>query len=265
MMGAVIGDIAGSVYERHNIKTKDFPFWREECRFTDDTVMTCAVFEAFRKYHEGGCVGDLRDHLVREMKTFGRLYPDRGYGAGFKIWLASPESEPYGSFGNGSAMRVSAVTAFAADLEEAQRFAAVSASVTHNHPEGIKGAVAVATAVFLAEEGKSREDIRTALSEFYSLDFTLDEIRDRYTFDVTCQGSVPQAVEAFLEGRDFEDVIRNAVSIGGDSDTIAAMAGSIGEAFFGIPEDMEKKAYSYLDNRLAGILRKRRKYKCQRR
>lgn len=137
--------------------------------------------------------------------------------------------------------------------------------MTHNHPEGIKGAVAVATAVFLAEEGKSREDIRTALSEFYSLDFTLDEIRDRYTFDVTCQGSVPQAVEAFLEGRDFEDVIRNAVSIGGDSDTIAAMAGSIGEAFFGIPEDMEKKAYSYLDNRLAGILRKRRKYKCQRR
>ncbi|MBO5754809.1 MAG: ADP-ribosylglycohydrolase family protein, partial [Clostridia bacterium] len=173
--------------------------------------------------------------------------PDAGYGGRFLIWVLGDSRLPYGSYGNGSAMRVSPVAWYADTLEETLGLAAASAEGTHDHPEGVKGAVAVAGAIFLARVGESKDAIRAFLSRYYALDFTLDDIREEYDFDETCQGSVPQALTAFLEGESFEDVIRAAVSVGGDSDTIAAMAGSIAEAYYGIPEDLAKTALSYLE------------------
>ena len=254
MIGAIIGDIIGSVYEWDNIRTKDFPLWKETCRFTDDTVMTCAVYQALKKYLEGEKQEALPDLLVKEMKTLGRCYPHCGYGQRFAKWLFSDERTPYYSFGNGAAMRVSAAGFLAESRQEAMEYAAASARVTHDHPEGVKGAVAVALGIFLGREGKSRQQIRKALSAYYPLDFTLDEIRGSYDFDVSCQGSVPQAITAFLEAEDFEDAIRGAISIGGDSDTIAAIAGSLAQSCFGVPETMRTRALSYLDDRLKAIV-----------
>lgn len=281
MFGAVVGDIIGSVYEWHNIKTKDFPLFREDCRFTDDTVMTCAVAEGIMN-------GGSRNDFVDAMKKYGRMYPRAGYGGRFSKWLLSDSREPYNSFGNGSAMRVSPC-AWTMDCGFCQRtgmwpsngrtLAELSAAVTHNHPEGIKGALAVTDAIFICryysggydgdfgrpanddpEEVKRRirEHIETEYG--YDLSFTLDEIRPDYRFDVTCQGSVPQAIVAFLESTDFEDAIRNAVSIGGDSDTIAAMAGSIAEAAYGIPDRIREKAWSYLDEPLKDVMRRWKKF-----
>lgn len=232
MYGAIIGDTVGSIYERHNIKTKDFPLFSEGSRFTDDTVMTVAVAAALLRYKQDGI--DLSKALVEEMQGFGRKYAGAGYGGMFIRWIFSDDPQPYNSFGNGSAMRVSPCGLIAETLDEAPELAKCSAEVTHNHPEGIKGAQAAAAAVFLAKHGSSKEDIRAYITEhFYPLDFTLDEIRPTYRFDVTCQGSVPQAIEAFLESDSYEDAIRNAISIGGDSDTIAAIAGGIAWAYYG--------------------------------
>lgn len=251
MLGTYIGDIVGSVYEWHNIKTKDFILLKSSCFFTDDSVMTCAVANALHEYFEIGNSCNLHEKLISEMRRLGRKYPNAGYGGRFSRWLSSEKPQPYNSFGNGSAMRVSAAGWYAESLAQAEEFAQMTAEVTHNHPEGIKGACAVAAAIFLARAGRSKEEIRSYINEqYYSINFTLDEIRESYTFDETCQGSVPQAIEAFLEGDSFEDTLRNAISIGGDSDTIAAISGSIAEAFFGIPEEIKQQGLSYLDEEL---------------
>ncbi|MBO4407542.1 MAG: ADP-ribosylglycohydrolase family protein, partial [Clostridia bacterium] len=222
MFGAFIGDIVGSKYEFNNVKTKDFPLYSEDSDFTDDSIMTAAVAKAIlqsRLCHYHGEDRSFGEILVETMRDFGGRYPHPtgAYGSSFAAWLRMDDPKPYGSFGNGSAMRVSPCGLAAVDLEEATALARVSAGVTHNHPEGIKGAEAVAAAVFLAKTGRSKEEIRRHVEEnYYPLDFTLDSIRDTYSFDVTCQGSVPQAIAAFLESESFEDAIRNAVSLGGD-------------------------------------------------
>ncbi|HEP1844496.1 TPA: ADP-ribosylglycohydrolase family protein [Streptococcus suis] len=245
MFGAIVGDVIGSRFEGRNNKSKEFDLFHPTCRFTDDSVMTAAVAASFLGLNES--FDDLEEALVLNMKDFGKLYPRAGYGPQFIKWIESKDSAPYNSFGNGSAMRVSACGHVGKSLEETLTLAERVASVTHNHPEGIKGAQAVAGAIFLARTGKSKEEIRQFVTDnFYNLDFTLDAIRPSYQFDSSCQGSVPQAIVAFLEADDFEDAIRNAVSLGGDSDTLAAIAGSIAEPFFGIPEEIVYRTTDYL-------------------
>lgn len=252
MLGAILGDIAGSRFERYNHKSKDFELLTRECCPTDDSNMTLAVAQALLR-----CNGHrlwLKRRAVESMQQLGRRYP-LGYGENFRLWLRAKHPKPYGSFGNGAAMRVSPCAWAARSLKEALALSDAVTVVSHDHPEAVKGARAVTTAIFMALHGASRADIRgTIRSDYYPLDFTLDEIRPKYWFDVSCQGSVPQAIEAFLEAADFEDAIRNAVSIGGDSDTIAAMAGSIAEAFFGIPRALRARALRYLDTTQTRIL-----------
>jgi ADP-ribosylglycohydrolase len=224
LIGAIAGDVIGSVYERRNIKTTRFPLFSPECRFTDDTVLTVAVAD---------CILNGKD-FTQTIRNYGRRYRRAGYGGRFGGWLDSTNPQPYGSYGNGSAMRVSAAGFAAQNLEEALAVAQQSAEVTHNHSEGIKGAQATAAAIFLARTGSSKPEIRDYISRTfdYDLHFTLDEIRLDYRFDVTCQGSVPQAIVAFLESTDYENAIRLAISIGGDSDTIACITGGIAAACY---------------------------------
>lgn len=228
MYGAIIGDIVGSAYEFNNIKTKNFPLFSPCCDYTDDSLMTIAVARALIRPRKD--LDAFKINLVEEMQCMGRAYPcpTGAYGGRFAQWLVSPNPNPYGSFGNGSAMRVSPCGLLASTLEEALTLAKASAEVTHNHPEGIKGAQAVAAAIFLGGAGSTKDQIRAYIREhFYSLDQTLTEIRPHYRFDESCQGTVPQAIIAFLESDSFEDAIRNAVSLGGDSDTLGAITGSI--------------------------------------
>ena len=253
MIGAIIGDIVGSVYERNPIKTKEFELFKDRCRFTDDTVMTCAVCYAVREYKARPNVNVI-GLFQKRMVELGQKYPDAGYGGKFRQWLENPYRRPYNSFGNGSAMRVSACGMLADSLEEAHKLAVYSAEVTHNHPEGIKGAVAVAEGIFLARQKKTKDEIREHLSQYYDLNFTLEDVRPEYAFDVTCQGSVPQAIVCFLEAESFEDAVRNAVSLGGDSDTQAAIAGSLAEPYFGIPARLKARAYNYLTPELRSAL-----------
>ena len=242
MYGALFGDYVGSIYEWHNIKTKDFPLGSRGCQFTDDSSMTIAVAQACNNWEEHRDLAAFQEDVQFEMIRIGLTYPNKGYGGRFRRWLNSDHPYPYGSYGNGSAMRVSPCGLAARSLSEALDLAKASAMPTHNHPEGIKGAQAVAVAVYLAYNDCPKEAIREAIHEyFYPLDKTLDEIRPDYEFDETCQGSVPQAIEAFLESANFEDAIRNAVSIGGDSDTIAAITGSIAEAYYGMPHAFNRK------------------------
>jgi len=238
----MVGDIVGSIYEWHNIKTKDFPLFRRECKFTDDTVMTVAVAEGLMN-------GGTPDDYINAMKRFGRMYPRAGYGGNFRNWLFMEESLPYNSWGNGSAMRVSPVGWYFDTLKETENAAEISAAVTHNHPEGIKGAQAVAAAIFLVRSGKSKEEIKRYIEDkyHYNLSRTLDEIRPAYRFDVSCMGTVPEAIIAFLESENFEDAIRNAISLGGDSDTLAAITGSIAEAAYGVPDEIRGVAVFLLD------------------
>jgi ADP-ribosylglycohydrolase len=200
--------------------------------------------------------GEVRQAFVRSMQKWGLRYPEVGYGGSFLRWIFSSTPAPYGSWGNGSGMRVSSVGWLYETMEETRRIACLSAEVTHNHPEGIKGAQATALAIFMARTGASKEDIRKEIQEEfgYDLSFTCDEIRPTYTWGGTCQDSVPQAIVAFLDGKDFEDCIRNAISIGGDSDTIGCITGSIAEAFYGIPDTIRKKAMSYLPKHFADIV-----------
>lgn len=259
MLGAIAGDIIGSPYEfnKNNIKTTEFPLFSKKSRFTDDTIMTFAAAHALmntRPLNEE----DFAINLVTSMQDFGHKYPTAGYGSAFAMWLMVRATEPYRSYGNGSAMRVSPVAWAFDDLESVERFSAVSASVTHNHPEGIKGAQAVAGSIFLARTGSSKEDIRAYVQDTYHYDLsrTLEEIRPGYTFNATCQGSVPEAITAFLEGNDFEDTIRKAVSIGGDSDTIADIAGAIAEGFYhGVPEGIAQEVMTRLDDFLRDELK----------
>lgn len=247
MLGAMIGDIVGSVYEWNNIKTTDFLFFKEDCFFTDDTVLTAATARALME--ELGYVEAYQD--------FSRRYPGRGYGGNFSHWIYVEDPRPYNSWGNGSAMRVSPVGFSFDSVDEVLAEAERSAGVTHNHPEGIKGAQATALAILMARQGASQEDIRLEItSRFdYDLNRTLEEIRPGYSFDVSCQGSVPEAIIAFLESTGYEDAIRKAISIGGDSDTIACITGGIAEAFYGgVPEDIAKQGRTYLPDEFLNII-----------
>lgn len=253
MLGAIVGDVVGSRYEWHNIKSKTFDLFSDRNKPTDDSVMSLAVAQAILN-----CDGEydrLSEETVICMQSLGRKYPRAGYGGSFRRWLLSEQPRPYGSWGNGSAMRVSACGFAARSLEEAIALSAKVTEVTHNHPEGMKGAEAVAAAIYLAREGRSLSEIREhILRHYYQIDFRLDDIRASYRFDVSCQGSVPQALEAFFESESFEDTIRNAISIGGDSDTIAAIAGGIAEAYYGIPDEIRTATMGYLDQTLSDIL-----------
>ena len=240
MYGAFLGDMIGAPYEfdRGN-KSKDFPLFTEESQFTDDSVMTAAVCEALMDMF-GRLDDDIKAALVASMQKWGRRYPDAGYGARFISWIASKNPKPYNSFGNGSAMRVSSVGWLYDSIDEVRRVARLTAEVTHNHPEGIKGAEATASAVFLARTGSSKDEIKSYITTKFGYDLsrTCDEIRPTYHHDESCQRTVPEAITAFIEGADFEDVIRTAVSLGGDCDTLTCIAGSIAEAFYGVPEEL---------------------------
>jgi ADP-ribosyl-[dinitrogen reductase] hydrolase len=247
MFGALIGDLVGSVYEWKNYKAKDFqPLIHPRTFLTDDSVLTVAVADAFLNGRP----------LVESFKDWGRRYPQSGWGGQFKRWLFSDETEPYGSFGNGAAMRVSPSALLAENLDDVLELARHSAAVTHNHPEGIKGAQTTAMAIYYARQGRPAEDIRALVADFsgYDLDRTVDSIRPGYRFDVTCQGSVPEALICALEATSFEDALRNAISLGGDSDTIAAIAGPLAEARFGIPEDIAATAWAKVPKEMRSVI-----------
>lgn len=253
MIGAIVGDIAGSRFEWHNIKTKEFEFLMRDCHFTDDTVMSLAVCDALMSCKTDH--SDLSTQAIVCMQEYGDDYPDAGYGGRFRRWIAENDPQPYNSWGNGSAMRVSGCGYAAESIEEAIKLADMVTAVTHNHPEGMKGAEATAVAVYLARTGKNLLEIRDYINKnYYPINFTLDSIRDEYEFDVSCQGSVPQALEAFFESTCFEDAIRNAISIGGDSDTIAAITGAVAEAYYGVPTSIRKHALTFLDEKLLNTL-----------
>lgn len=247
MLGAIIGDICGSVYEWNNTKdVNNVELFKKGCFPTDDSVMTIAVARALMDT-QGLSEKYVKNALVDSMHYFGHMFRHAGYGGHFRAWLRTCDRRPYNSYGNGSAMRVAAAGWLFENMGDVLEAARMSAEVTHNHPEGIKGAQAIAACVFLARTGSTKQQIRKFVEEhFYSLDFTLDQIRPGYDFDVTCQGSCPQAIEAFLESENFEHAIKLAISIGGDSDTIAAMTGAIAEAYYGIPETLINKLYRVL-------------------
>jgi ADP-ribosylglycohydrolase len=247
MLGAITGDIIGSIYEFDNIKTKDFPLFGEDCKFTDDTVLTIAVAEWLL---DGG---DLVDYFAR---WYHRCGSGRSYGGMFEQWINQEDRQPYNSWGNGSAMRVSACAWRAKDEDHALKLAKASAEVSHSHQEGIKGAQATALTIFLARRREGSENIRKAIADFadYDLSETVDEIREWYYFNESCAKTVPQAIICALEATDFEDAIRNAISIGGDSDTLGAITGSIAEAMFGIPDEIAAKARSHLTDEINGVL-----------
>ncbi len=253
MLGAIIGDIAGSRFQWDNIKSKHFELFNEECYPTDDSIMTLAIAKAIL-----ACNGDyskLEKESIKLMQQFGRKYWFLEYGERFCDWLFEMNPKPYNSFGNGAAMRVSPCGFAAQTLDEAIALSRAVTKVTHNHIEGMKAAEAVTVAIFLARNGKSLAEIREHIeNKYYKINFTLDKIRPIYEFDVTCQGSVPQAFEAFFESTGFEDAIRSAISIGGDSDTIAAIAGGMAEAYYGIPTAIMERALVFLDDDLLKIL-----------
>jgi type I restriction enzyme M protein len=264
MLGAIVGDIVGSRFEFNNHRSKDFDLFGEGCFATDDSIMTLAVAKAIMeasKTKNPDVRG--RDHdfharlsrlTVKYMREIGRKYPDRGFGGMFYRWVFSDDPKPYNSFGNGAAMRVSPAGFAARSEKDAEQLAETVTAVTHNHDEGIKGAKATAAAIYMAHRGAQNREIRERIAgEYYPLDFTIDSIRPTYRFNETCQGTVPQAIECFLESVSFEDAIRIAISLGGDSDTIGAITGAIAEARYGAPEDIKRKAFSYLDAELRAI------------
>lgn len=258
MFGAILGDIIGSPYEfDRGDKSKDFPLFSRKSTYTDDTVMTLAVGMTFLYTPSGVGDEEILQMLANNMRLFGGLYPHAGYGGMFRRWLSHPEYQAYNSFGNGSAMRVSSVAWLYDDMEAVRHAARLSALVTHNHPEGIKGAEATASAIFLARTGHTKQEIRTYVEqEFgYDLSRTCDEIRPNYRHVETCMETVPEAITAFLEGNSFEDVIRTAVSLGGDCDTLAAIAGSMAEGFYGVPEALKQECYARLPDLLAAVLK----------
>ncbi len=253
MLGVIIGDIIGSRFERHNHKSKDFELFTDQCRFTDDTAMTVAIAKALLECN--GDYTDLSNHAIRCMQEIGQKYPDAGYGRIFYQWLHKKAPESYWSYGNGSAMRVSPVAYVAKSAKECIELADAVTRVSHDHPEGMKGAEAAALATWGALHGVTKSMIQKRIEDqYYILDFTIDEIRSKYRFDASCQGSVPQAIKAFLESEDFEDAIRIAVSLGGDSDTIAAIAGGIAGACYGVPDDLWEQAATYLPQEFLDIL-----------
>ena len=258
MYGAILGDIIGSPYEfDRGSKTKTFPLFSGYSKFTDDTVMTIAVADAFLPVQSGMDDDTIRQRLVMKMQKYGHRYPYAGYGLRFSRWLRERHPQPYNSWGNGSAMRVSSVGWLFDDLETVRRMARLSAEVTHNHPEGIKGAEATAAAIFMARTGSTKAEIKAYIEEnfHYDLSRTCDEIRPGYSHVESCQETVPEAITAFLEGQSFEDVIRTAVSLGGDCDTLTCIAGSIAEAFYGVPEVLKEACRARLTEDLLVVLR----------
>ena len=250
MIGAIIGDIVGSPYEfdYRNIKTKEFPLFSVQSEFTDDTVMTVAVADALLNAGTMACLDEIRSAVVGKMQLWGLRYPNAGYGMRFVRWLTMRNPQPYNSWGNGSAMRVSSVGWLYDSLERTLDVAKATADVTHNHPEGIKGAQATAAAIYLARNGKDRSEIRSYIENRFGYDFsrTCDEIRPTYRHVESCQETVPEALTAVWEGKDFEDTIRLAVSLGGDSDTLTCIAGGVAEAIWGVPEVIKHEALNRL-------------------
>lgn len=265
MLGAIIGDIVGSRFEFNNHRSKEFDLFGKDCFVTDDSIMTLAVAQAIMETTQEAAYSTaegaaetfrklLCAHTVRCMQDIGRHYPNCGYGGRFYQWMFSDNPQPYHSFGNGAAMRVSPAGFAAHDAEEALFLAEAVTAVTHNHPEGIKGAKATAAAIYMARTGADRREIKEYIERnYYPLDFSINGIRDSYRFNETCQETVPQAIECFLEATSFEDAIRTAISLGGDSDTIAAITGAIAEAYYGVPDWMRAQALSYLDRRLRAV------------
>lgn len=257
MYGAILGDMVGAPYEfdRGN-KSKDFEMWNKRVRFTDDTVMTISVADAILTAGKDSSEKEIKEALVEKMQAWGRKYPNFGYGGRFVHWLGSRNPKPYGSYGNGSAMRVSSVGWLYDTIEKTREVARWTAEVTHNHPEGIKGAEATASAIFMARTGATKEEIKQyVIQEFgYDLSRTCDEIRPGYFHDESCQKTVPEAITAFLEGKDFEDVIRTAVSLGGDCDTLTCIAGGMAEAFYGIPVNMMVETCDRLGDDMIEVL-----------
>lgn len=254
MIGAVIGDIAGSRFEFDNYRAKDFEIFTPESFITDDSIMTLAVAKALLE--SGRDYTSLSRNAVKYMREIGCHYPDCGYGAAFLSFIYCPDPEPYNSWGNGAAMRVSAVPYCASSIEETKLLSRLVTEVSHNHPEGIKGAEAAAVCGWMALNGKTKDEIRSYVEDnYYSLDFTIDSIRPTYVFNESSEGTVPQAIEAFLESVSFEDAVRTAVSVGGDSDTLAAITGGIAEAYYGVPLTMRSTVKRwYLDKRLLSVL-----------
>ncbi len=254
MIGAIIGDIAGSRFEFDNYRKKDFELFHEHDFFTDDTVMTLAVAKALLM--SGKDYSVLGSNTVKCMREIGCGYPDCGYGGRFFNFIFGAEAKPYSSWGNGAAMRVSAIPYASSSLEEVKLLSRIVTEVSHNHPEGLRGAEAAAVCGYMAKEGKTKNEIRKYVEDnYYPLDFTIDSIRDTYLFNETCRETVPQAIEAFLESSSFEDAIRTAVSVGGDSDTLAAITGGIAEPFYGVPLTMRTAVKRrYLDKRLLTVL-----------
>jgi len=246
MLGAITGDIIGSIYEFGNIKTTDFPLFNFRCRFTDDTVLTVALADAILH----------RQDYAETMKRYFQMYPSAGYGESFYNWAVNKDAKPYNSWGNGAAMRISPAGYAFSSLGEVLAKAKEYTEITHNHPEGIRGALATASAIFLARTGNTKAQIKEYIAEHfhYNLDRTCDDIRPQYTFDVSCQGTVPQAIVAFLDSHNFEHAIRLAISLGGDSDTLACITGGIAAAFYGgVPPEIAEKALSILDEPLRDI------------
>jgi ADP-ribosylglycohydrolase len=253
MLGAIAGDVIGSVHEHTRTKTKDFPLLTPESRFTDDTVLTVAVADCLLR--GGGYVDALHDYF--------HAYPNAGYGGTFFLWATARRREPYQSWGNGSAMRVSPVAYVGTTLDEVLAEARRSAEVTHNHDQGIRGAQATAAAIFLARTGGTKDQIRKYIEEQfdYFLDETLDGLRPTYQFDASCQWSVPQSIIAFLESTDYEDAVRNAISLGGDADTMGCIAGAIAEAYYGgVPDTIAGPVLARLDDRLRNVVQEFRRH-----
>ena len=262
MIGAIIGDIVGSRFEFNNFKSKDFEMFTDWNCFTDDTVMTCAVAESLMDSKKNG-FKDLQEVAVRDFREIGQGYPHCGYGAKFINWMYGYMDGAYNSCGNGSAMRISPVGDIAKDVEEAKKLSYDLTAITHNHPEGIKGAEAVSVAKVMLKQGMSKEEVKKYIEDnYYDLSTTVDEYRKKIEGHgrEICQVSVPQAFECFFEGKDFEDVIRNCISIGGDSDTIAAIAGGIAEVYYEVPKWMKDEAMTYLTWELWDIVNRFEEY-----
>jgi type I restriction enzyme M protein len=252
MLGAIVGDIVGSRFEFNNHRSKNFELFTANCFATDDSIMTLAIAKAIMEARKSNA--NLGDAAVKYMREIGQKYPGCGYGGNFFHWMFSADPQPYNSFGNGAAMRISPAGFAAKSEQEAIETAKALTEVTHNHPEGIKGAVAISKAIFLARQGAAKSEIKSEIErDFYPLNFTIDEIRKTYEFNETCQETVPQAIKCFLESESFEDALRIAVSLGGDTDTVCAITGSIAEAHYGIEDSIKEKALSCLDDCLLSI------------
>lgn len=259
MYGAIIGDIIGSRFEfDRGSKSREFELFTPRCNFTDDTVMTVAVAEALMNAGKDSDEKTIKSELIKSMKMWGQRYPDAGYGGRFIRWVLSEEPKPYGSYGNGSGMRVSSVGWLYDSLERTREVARWTAEVTHNHPEGIKGAESVAAAIFMARNGASKDEIKKFIEdEFgYNLNRTLDEISPSYHHVEDCMRTMPEAFTCFLEADSYEETVRNVMYIGGDTDTLAAIAGAVAEAFWGIPEDIIDSGMNFLSSDILDVVLK---------